>query len=100
MVGQRPAEATPCPFPFNRSKRANMRACIVIASLGFLLSIEPVAAQSTYSLSVSRHRDVALTEQDVDAIFANASRMLKKELGHVDTPNDVACNVTFKRKGP
>jgi hypothetical protein len=70
-----------------------------MACLTLLAGLEPAIAQATYSLSVSRHPSVQLTEDKVDRILADASRMLQKKSGYKDRPDDVACNVTLKRDG-
>ncbi len=57
-------------------------------------------AQQSYLFSVSRHQSVQVSDQEVDRILAAASQMLQKDSNHVDTANDVTCNVTFKRLGP
>jgi len=84
-----------------------MRAIVAFISLPALLWIGTAHAQSdlppaTHSVSVSVHRDVQPrpSEQDVDAILEQASKLLQKDLGHIDKPDDVACPVTFKRSGP
>jgi hypothetical protein len=59
-----------------------MRTIIAIACLGLLLWVEPAGAQKTYSLTVSRHPDVALSAADVDKILADASKMLQKTSEH------------------
>jgi hypothetical protein len=65
-----------------------------------LMWVEPASAQKTYSLSVSRHRAVpALSEGEVKAILARASKMLQKNSRH-DDDDDIACNVTFTLAGP
>jgi hypothetical protein len=71
-----------------------------IISLAVLICVTPANAQKTYTLSVSRHRDVpALSAQEIAQILAKASQMLKKDTRH-DSENDVACNVAFALKGP
>jgi hypothetical protein len=75
-------------------------AIIAIACLGLLTWVGPASAQKTYSLTVSRHQDVALSADDVDKILADASKMLQKISARTSNPNSVACNVTFKRNGP
>jgi hypothetical protein len=77
-----------------------MGAIIAIACLGLLTWVEPASAQKTYSLTVSRHQDVALSADDVDKILADASKMLQKDSARTSNPNNVACKVTFKRNGP
>jgi hypothetical protein len=62
--------------------------------------VAAASAQTTYSLSVSRHRDVpALSEGKVKEILAGASKMLQKNSRHNDE-DDISCNVTFILKGP
>ena len=73
---------------------------IAIVCLGPLMWVDPASAQRTYSLTVSRHPDVAISEAKVDEILAEASKVLQKNPGHVDTRDNVACNVTFRRNGP
>ena len=77
-----------------------MRIIAGVLSLAVLMWVEAATAQnSTYSLSVSRHRDVPpLSDGDVKRILADASRMLKKDSRRNDDV-DVACNVTFTLKG-
>jgi hypothetical protein len=77
-----------------------MRIIAGVLSLAVLMWVEAATAQnSTYSLSVSRHRDVPpLSDADVKRILADASRMLKKDSRRNDD-KDVACNVTFTLKG-
>ena len=58
----------------------NMRTIIASVCLGLLMWAEPASAQSTYSLTVSHHKDIALSEDDVDKILASASKVLQKEL--------------------
>ena len=70
-----------------------------MACLTLLVGLEPAIAQPTYSLSISRHPSVQLTEDKVDRILADASRMLQKKSGYKDRPDNVACNVTLKRDG-
>ncbi len=71
-----------------------------ILSVAVLMWVEAASAQKTYSLSVSRHRAVpALSEGEIKAILAGASKMLQKNSGHNDD-DDVACNVAFTLKGP
>jgi hypothetical protein len=78
-----------------------MQTIIAILCLALLMWVEAASAQSTYSLTVSRHSGVpALNEVDVKDILAKASRMLQKNPDHVDTEDDVACNVTFTLMGP
>jgi hypothetical protein len=77
-----------------------MRTMIAIACLGLLLWVEPASAQKTYSLTISRHPDVALSAADVDKILADATKMLQKTSAPTSSPDNVACNVSFKRNGP
>ena len=78
-----------------------MQIITALLSLAVLMSVNPASAQKTYLLSVSRHPSVVnIKEQQVDDILAAASRMLQKSPGFVNGPDDVACNVTFKRTGP
>jgi hypothetical protein len=76
-----------------------MRAIVAIVCLGLLMWVEPAGAQTTHSLAVSHHRNTELSNDDIDTILGDASKVLQKEAGHVDTPNDVACNVTLQRRG-
>lgn len=72
----------------------------LIFSLAVLMWSTPASAQKTFTLSVSRHRDVpALSTQEVTQILAKASRMLQKDSRH-NSDQDVACNVAFALKGP
>ena len=79
-----------------------MQIILAILCLALLMRVETASAQSTYSLTVSQHSSVlpTLSEADVKGILADASKMLQKNPGHVDTEDDVACNVTFTLKGP
>jgi hypothetical protein len=77
-----------------------MRMIASILSLAVLTWVEPATAQSTYSVSVTRHsdRDVPdLNESQVKAILARASHMLRKDSTRND--DDVSCDVTFTLKG-
>ena len=76
-----------------------MRIIASILSLAVLMWVEAATAQSsTYSVSVSRHRDVPdLSESQVKEILARASHMLRKDSTRND--RDVSCNVTFTLKG-
>jgi hypothetical protein len=72
-----------------------MQTIIAIVCLGLLMWAEPASAQSSaqssYSLKVSRHRNVvALSEHEVDSILHDASKILQNS----------SCNVTLKRNGP
>jgi hypothetical protein len=73
-----------------------MRRAIAVTCLVFLVGVSQAKAQATYSFSVSRHVSIPFSEQRVDDILAAASKMLKK----LDDPDDLACDVTFKRIGP
>lgn len=79
-----------------------MKSQTIISIVWFALLtwVNPASAQQTYSLSVGRHPSVQISDQKVDRILAAASKMLQKSSHHVDSPDDVACNVTFKRTGP
>jgi hypothetical protein len=57
--------------------------------LALLIGITSASAQVTYSLKVSRHPSVSFSDQKVDQILADASKMLQK-----------SCNVTLQRVGP
>jgi hypothetical protein len=82
----------------DRCPRRKMRIVASILSLAVLMWVEAASAQSTYLVSVSRHRDVPdLSESQVKAILARASRMLRKDSTHND--DDVSCDVTFTLKG-
>jgi hypothetical protein len=77
-----------------------MRIIAGILSVAVLMWVEAASAQKTYSLSVSRHRAVpALSEGEIKAILAGASKMLQKNSRHNDD-DDVACNVTFTLNEP
>jgi hypothetical protein len=60
-----------------------------IISLALVLGTSSASAQAIYSLKVSRHPSVSFSDQRVDQILADASKMLQK-----------ACNVTLQRVGP
>jgi len=62
---------------------------IAIVCLGLLMWTNPAGAQSAYSLSVSRHPSVSISDKQVDDVLAAASKMLQER-----------CNVTFTRTGP
>jgi hypothetical protein len=88
----RPQESTAPELP--------MQIIAGILSVAALMWVEAASAQATYSLSVSRHRDLpAVTEAEVRDILAKASRMLKKDSRHNDE-EDVVCDVTFTLNGP
>jgi hypothetical protein len=79
-----------------------MPIAMAILSLALLMWVEAASAESKYSVSVSLHRDLSglgLSKDDVKGILEKASKMLQKSPGHVDTPDSVACNVTFTLKG-
>ena len=48
--------------------------------LGLLMWTQSASAQSTYSLTVGHHKDIALSEDEVDKILADASKVLQKTL--------------------
>jgi hypothetical protein len=80
-----------------------MQILISILTLTLLMWPDVATAQKTYSVSVSQHSGIgapALSEAKIKEILAKASEVLRKGFGHVDTPGDVACNVTFTLKGP
>jgi hypothetical protein len=66
-----------------------MKAIIAIVCLGSLMSAGPVGAQQTktYLLTVGHHKNVEVSDKQVDEILTEASKVLKK------------CNVELKRKG-
>lgn len=77
-----------------------MRIIAGILLLALPMWVERATAQTTFSLSVSRHRAVpALSAKEVKGILAAASKMLQKNSSH-NSDDDVACNVTFTFKGP
>jgi hypothetical protein len=69
-----------------------MRIIMAVLFLALLMWIDPASAQKTYSVSVSRHSDVALTEEQVNKILDGASKLLQKNPGH-------KCNVSFTLQG-
>jgi hypothetical protein len=79
-----------------------MRTILGILSLAVLMWVEAAGAGSTYSVSVSHHKDILqpLTEHDVREILLKASKMLQKKTDHLDTLDSVACDVTFALQGP
>jgi len=79
-----------------------MQTIVLLACLALLLWVEPASAQKEYSLTVSIHQAVQprLTEKVVEGILKRASKLLQKDPGHLDRPNNVKCNVTFKLDGP
>jgi hypothetical protein len=77
----------------------NMRIIMAILFLAVLMWVETAHAQSTYSVSVSRHSATdPLSDEDVRSILDKASKMLQKS-GHVDSPDNVKCDVSFTLKG-
>jgi hypothetical protein len=81
-------------------KGCDQMQIIAIIWLALLIGITSANAQVTYSFKVSRHPSVAFTEQQVDQILADASKMLQKDPQHSHSPDNVACNVTLQRVGP
>ena len=77
-----------------------MKMIMAILSVALLILVDEASAQSTYSVSVSRHASVpALSEKQVRQILKDASKMLQKNaVSNGDA--DVACDVTFTLKGP
>src|SRR5262245_40936080 len=77
-----------------------MQTIMTIFSLALLIWIEPASAQSTFSVSVSRHTGVPeLVKEEIEKILSDASKMLQKP-GHADTNDvDVKCDVTLTLKG-
>jgi hypothetical protein len=73
---------------------------MAILSVALLMLANEASAQSTYSVSVSRHASVpALSKKQVRKILKDASKMLRKNsVSNGDA--DVACDVTFTLKGP
>jgi hypothetical protein len=69
-----------------------MQAIVALLCLGALLWAGPAAAQKTYSLTVSRHESVRLTDSQARAILRGMTKLLR------NAPN--RCNVTFKLAGP
>jgi hypothetical protein len=70
------------------------------SSLALPARVGAASARSTYSVGVSVPSKLpALGEHEVKEILADASKMLQKNSGHVDTDDDVACNVAFTLKG-
>jgi hypothetical protein len=70
-----------------------MQTIVAIACLALLMWAKPASAQSPYSLTVSRHHTVTLSESDIDKILRDASEILQNNSAN-------ACNVTFTRNGP
>src|SRR5438876_3714289 len=68
--------------------------CLVL-----LLWIRPAVAQSTHELKVSRHPSIALSDNNVRAILAGASRVLQNNSVFRGDRGRGACDVTFKLKG-
>jgi hypothetical protein len=73
--------------------KTTMRIIAGILALAALMWAEAATAQKTYSLSVSHHTAVPLSEEEVKGILDRASKMLQRN-SHSD------CNVTFTLKGP
>jgi hypothetical protein len=67
-----------------------MQIIIAIVCLGLLMWVEPASAQTTHSLKVSRHPNVELSDRAVDAIFVEATEIMRKN----------SCEVKFRRDGP
>src|SRR5215471_6247027 len=79
---------------------SKMPIAMAILCLPLMMWPEVASAQSTFSVSVSRHSEVPeLSDPEVKDILDKASKMLQKSPGHVDTPDNFACNVTFTLKG-
>jgi len=78
-----------------------MQIVIAILSLLFVLSANAAFAQSTFSMSISRHVDTdALSQSQIEKILDDASKILQKP-GQVSTgDDDFVCNVAFALKGP
>ena len=76
-----------------------MKSTLALVCFALLIWAGLASAQSTYPLKVSHHRSVEVSTRAIDKILANASRMLKKAPGHVDSTDNVACRVTFRREG-
>ena len=76
-----------------------MKSSLALVCFASLIWAAPASAQSTYPLKVSHHRSVEVSARAVDKILADASRMLNKAPGHVDSTDNVACRVTFRREG-
>jgi hypothetical protein len=66
-----------------------MRILFAIVCLSLLMVVDPASAQrtTTYSLTISHHRELKLSAPLVDEILVEASNVLK------------TCNVSFRRKG-
>jgi hypothetical protein len=81
---------------------ARMQIIVAILSFASLMWAEAAGAQSaSYSASVSAHNNLPLLSvPDVQKILADASKMLQKGPGHVNTDNNRACNVTLTLKEP
>ena len=73
---------------------------LAIFSVILLMLVDEASAQSTYSVSVSRHVSTdALTDMQVRDILKEASKILQKNFVN-NGDEDVACDVTFTLKGP
>src|SRR3981189_500351 len=70
-----------------------MQIIVAVLFLAVLVWTEPANAQKTYSVSISRHSDVALTEEEVKKILDGASKLLQQNRGY-------KCNVAFPPQGP
>lgn len=77
-----------------------MKIIIITLSAALLMLVDEASAQSTYSVSISRHADIPeLNEKRINQILEDASKTLRKD--SVDNGDaDVACDVTFALKGP
>src|SRR6516164_4800147 len=67
-----------------------MQIIVTIVCLGVLMWVDPASAQTTYSLKVSRHPNVDLSDHAVDTILVEASKILEKN----------SCDVKFRLDGP
>jgi hypothetical protein len=76
-----------------------MRMIMAILSVVLLIFANEASAQSTYSVSVSRHASIQLSEMQVRQILKDASKTLQKNAVS-NGDSDVACDVTFTLKGP
>src|SRR5262249_1404465 len=73
-----------------------MKSTLALVCFALLIWAAPASAQSAYPLKVSHHRSVEVSARAVDKILADASRMLKKAPGHVNSTDNVTCRVTFR----
>jgi len=78
-----------------------MRMIMAILSSALLLLVDEACAQSTYSVSISRHASLKepLGAKEIRNILKDASTMLQKN-SESNGDADVGCNVTFSLKGP